>query len=459
MTNIKCDLVKFVIEEHFGEVCAEIIHFIIKYGPSIISSIINHLNRNYNLRACETKLYIGHLINHNLVNYNEKDVRVYYDVNVQSIFYLIRFSKYVYITRQNFGKIAETIIINILNLGRTDIVNLLATTYLKLKSKHDYFEIKDQLLKLISHKLIRRIAWLENEINLKDFQLTPKLVYIEKFAYNIPKDFDFNNEIQNLKKLERSILDTNPTAKRLKLSHIYQTNKVYWMMNYEKLDSILVEQLISQALKIRYIEPYCNFCQLDISTNNYLNNVSQKIFNNLKNDYKDNGFLVFSLEDLISSKIEDSLKDKYKNAIKQLLEYLATDSEYLNHGKIKEKEKIGWIYKLTDSSYKFYMDKSIHDIYAEFIFYFIKNKYGSKAARIYNLIKHKKACEQKKIEELAMMPPKEVKENVYTILNTGLINIQEVSKGTDFAPSRTFYLFKAASDNDSLQIMSNYCYK
>eukprot|EP00794_Sanderia_malayensis_P009936 gene9936-10956_t len=46
-----------------------------------------------------------------------------------------------------------------------------------------------------------------------------------------------------------------------------------------------------------------------------------------------------------------------------------------------------------------------------------------------------------KIEEMAMIPFKETKELLYKMFQERFVNLQEVSKSGDYAPSRTFYLF------------------
>ncbi|XP_064862570.1 DNA-directed RNA polymerase III subunit RPC3-like [Oncorhynchus nerka] len=49
--------------------------------------------------------------------------------------------------------------------------------------------------------------------------------------------------------------------------------------------------------------------------------------------------------------------------------------------------------------------------------------------------------EQKQVEDFAMIPAKEAKDMLYTLLSENLVQLQEIPKTPDHAPSRTFYLY------------------
>lgn len=49
--------------------------------------------------------------------------------------------------------------------------------------------------------------------------------------------------------------------------------------------------------------------------------------------------------------------------------------------------------------------------------------------------------EQKQLGELAMIPSKDAKELLYKLFAERFISLQEIPRASDYAPSRTFYLF------------------
>ena len=60
---------------------------------------------------------------------------------------------------------------------------------------------------------------------------------------------------------------------------------------------------------------------------------------------------------------------------------------------------------------------------------------------MFRLLLLKKTLEQKQVAELAMVPSKEAKELLYSLLAENYVTLQEIPKAGDYAPARTFYLF------------------
>lgn len=54
----------------------------------------------------------------------------------------------------------------------------------------------------------------------------------------------------------------------------------------------------------------------------------------------------------------------------------------------------------------------------------------------------KSNLEQKQVAELAMIPVKDTRELLYKLLKAEYVQIQEVSRTSDHAPSRTFFLWR-----------------
>ncbi|CAD1477753.1 unnamed protein product [Heterotrigona itama] len=72
----------------------------------------------------------------------------------------------------------------------------------------------------------------------------------------------------------------------------------------------------------------------------------------------------------------------------------------------------------------------------------VMERFGSKAARIFRLVREKKYIEQEQIQQLAMIPAKEAKHLTYTLLQENYLQIQELKKsGVSATPIKTFFLF------------------
>ena len=72
----------------------------------------------------------------------------------------------------------------------------------------------------------------------------------------------------------------------------------------------------------------------------------------------------------------------------------------------------------------------------------VRERFGGPACRIFRLLLLKRNLEQKQIAEMAMIPVKDTRELLYKLLKSEYVQIQEVARTSDHAPSRTFYLWR-----------------
>jgi DNA-directed RNA polymerase III subunit RPC3 len=54
----------------------------------------------------------------------------------------------------------------------------------------------------------------------------------------------------------------------------------------------------------------------------------------------------------------------------------------------------------------------------------VRERFGSKACRVFRLLLMKKMLEQKQVSDMAMIPAKEAKEILYTLLAEGFVSLQ-----------------------------------
>ncbi|KAL6489578.1 hypothetical protein MHYP_G00033190 [Metynnis hypsauchen] len=88
----------------------------------------------------------------------------------------------------------------------------------------------------------------------------------------------------------------------------------------------------------------------------------------------------------------------------------------------------------------------------------VQERFGSRSARIFRLLLRKRHLEQKQVEDFAMIPAKEAKDMLYTLLSENLVQLQEIPKTPDYAPSRTFYLYTVNQLPTARLLLQN-CYK
>ena len=88
----------------------------------------------------------------------------------------------------------------------------------------------------------------------------------------------------------------------------------------------------------------------------------------------------------------------------------------------------------------------------------VRERFGSKPLRIFRLLSLKQHLEQKQVSDMALVPNKEAKEILYSLLSENFISLQEIPRSTDYAPSRTFYLFSVNLQQVARMVLQR-CYK
>ena len=89
----------------------------------------------------------------------------------------------------------------------------------------------------------------------------------------------------------------------------------------------------------------------------------------------------------------------------------------------------------------------------------VLERFGSKALRIFRVIKEKKYVEESQIQGIVMMPTKETKSLTYQLLESNFIHLQELRKSmVNTAPSKSFYLFYVDL-NHVARMLLELCYK
>lgn len=76
----------------------------------------------------------------------------------------------------------------------------------------------------------------------------------------------------------------------------------------------------------------------------------------------------------------------------------------------------------------------------------LRARHGGGGARVFRLLAERKQLEAKAVAEAAMLPAKEGRALLYTLLRDGAVAVQDVPRGADRAPSRTLYTWRADAE-------------
>lgn len=71
----------------------------------------------------------------------------------------------------------------------------------------------------------------------------------------------------------------------------------------------------------------------------------------------------------------------------------------------------------------------------------VEHKFGSRYSRVWRILLKGKRMPQKLVEEKALMPPKDCKEIMFTLVREGFLATSYYTRSADYAPGKTLFLF------------------
>ena len=82
----------------------------------------------------------------------------------------------------------------------------------------------------------------------------------------------------------------------------------------------------------------------------------------------------------------------------------------------------------------------------------LRARHGDAGARVFRLLDARPQLEAKAVAEAAMLPAKEGRALLYTLLGAGAVALQDVPRGADRAPSRTLYTWRADGERAAARL-------
>ncbi|CAG8636901.1 4063_t:CDS:2, partial [Acaulospora colombiana] len=132
--------------------------------------------------------------------------------------------------------------------------------------------------------------------------------------------------------------------------------------------------------------------------------------------------------------------------IRQYLEYLVEDETNFLH---KKDENLGGMYCVN---YQELCESLKQEIFEDIIL----EKYGIMGLRIMKVLNSNQKLSEKSITTFSLMSMSDVRQKLTELLNGGFIQIQEVPRSADRAPSRTYYLWYVDYSKCYEIILDNY---
>jgi len=416
MSKVKSHLAHYIIKEHFGDIVEKVTAYLICEGEKSLKDIV----RNTTLSNEEVKKSLSILIHHNLVTTKKNDHKIsQYHVELDLILKRKRYQRYVYCAKLKFGDIAELIIETLL-LSGSDILSHVA------KRVADRLEVDDQedekpdvhiviqkCKELILGRYIKRVKVAKS---LEDDKEKLNLEEEEKEMFMVPQGIGVKRK-RNPHGGPSSKKSRNNTGSADQ-DEIYEDDGIYWHVHFDQFDQVFIDQMIIDAASERLDQSASKIVGTILKMSESSRHLASTVTTNI------------SIFELIKK-----LPSIPRLEHQEVHQYLSLLSDETTGGFVsKVDEAAGGMYCVN-------IQKSVELICQSACSSIVQERFGSKACRVFRLLIQKLHLEQKQIGELAMIPFKEVKELLYNLFEERFLKIQEVSKASDYAPSRTFYLF------------------
>ncbi|CAG0882956.1 unnamed protein product [Darwinula stevensoni] len=379
-----------LIQDIFGSVVSNVVHFLLKSGSIPLSLI------KVDLPQDKVKQALCTLIQYNLVTF---------EMGLRGVI------EYLLAVKTLHGDEAEMLIEVLLHQGRATMSHIIWNAALKLNndaSKSDGKTISVMALMEL-FKTLASLQFIKRCSNIKPVAADPSKVMTqttEKDSFMVPAIDPISLQLALQAKAEN--LECQPD------------DGIYWHVNMKRFDLEFRDQILISAASRRIDEHAGQLEQV-------LLNIAEERGDPWKPESP-----VISFID-----IKTHIQKVASNS--ELHQYM---DQYLH---VLEEDSMKFIAKRGDAGggeYVLTLEKCFTQLAWAALESIVMERFGSNAARIFRLIKIKKYVEQDMIQELAMIAGKESKLLTYKLLEGGFVQLKEIRKSlSNTGPNKSFYLF------------------
>jgi DNA-directed RNA polymerase III subunit RPC3 len=359
------------------------------------------------------------LIKHQFVSYetNNRGL-IEYSIGIEEVLTILRYPKYIYVSKMLFGDEAEYMVEELLRHGMLTITHAIQNVVNRLVLALDQSmttnlpqNVYKVFTKFVEMRFIRRAQTFSN------------------ISSNCDQNED-NSDLYLLPNINLSLIQTvvkteseseEPPKKKSKIDNSEQNDSnIYWKINLSRFHQYLRDQIIVDAIKTHYDD-----------------HIAGEIARIILRLSEVNTHSLASMTSPLSKHdiIREAIKEKVCSHETQVEQYLHCFQEDVNFRFISKTEDRG------DGMYCVNIMRTIDKLFEDSLSSIVQNRYCSKSARIYRLLLEKKYLQQKQIEEYAMIPAKEAKQLTYNLYVDNMLKVLQCPKTSDYAPSRTYFLF------------------
>lgn len=455
MTSQEVRLCGLLLREHFGEVVEKVGAHLLRSGAQNLRTILHETG--VSLKLVKKSLCV--LVQHGICLYSPgrkgPGSPAEYRTSSDLILRILRYPRYIYTAKTLYGDTGELIIEELLQRGHMTLSSTVKTVADRLTQNMeegrsmDYSEVSSAFSKLVETHFLQRCPPVTAPTKdspspaaagppaVPGTPSTPVSTAPPK-----PESFPDCYTVPHVtllgrgkRQLASEDVEEQRSAKRARMdSSAHGDEGIYWQVNFERFHQHFRDQQIISAVA------------------NKLDQTSSEIVRTmLRMSEVTTSPTASCTKPLSANEIFRSLPVGYNIArpiLDQYLTLLVDDPmEFVG----KAGESGGGMFVVN-------LHRSLANLARATLESAVQERFGSRSARIFRLLLRKRHLEQKQVEDFAMIPAKEAKDMLYTLLSQNLVQLQEVPKTPDYAPSRTFYLYTVNQLPTARMLLQN-CFK
>lgn len=447
MTTQEVRLCGLLLQEHFGEVVEKVAIHLLRSGVLNLRALVHETKLPLDL----VKKSLCVLVQHGMCTFGPgrrgPGGPVEYQMNSENILHMLRYPRYIYTAKSLYGDTGELIVEEILQRGQMTMSTTVSTVADRLThnmpegQSMDYSEVVTAFSRLVETHFLQRCPPMlsaepsssgDANSNPPPAVTKPSEPESHPDCYKLPY---INITGKGKRRRSDEVEVHKSAAKKAKTdSSEFGDEGIYWKVNFERFHLHFRDQTIISAVA----------CKLDQTSSEIVRTMLRM------SEVTTPANAAFT-QALSANEIFRSLPSNY-NIARQILD------QYLT---LLVDDPMEFVGKTGDSGGGMFvvnLHRALANLGRATLESVVQERFGSRSARIFRLLLRKRHLEQKQVEDFAMIPAKEAKDMLYTLLSENLVQLQEIPKTPDHAPSRTFYLY-TVNQLPTARLLLQHCYK
>ncbi|KAM7363435.1 RNA polymerase III subunit C [Cochliomyia hominivorax] len=415
------NLCSVILKQCFGETVQIVGDCLFGANARTLSNLV----KTSNLTRREVSTALGILIKYQLVKFEPCESNPFvaeYFLKRDEIFYILRYSRYVHLIQTKYGSVGAAIAEELLHSGSQTASNVI----LKLLSNNEINEkieaIRDTFVTMIKDNYLIKLPMLVPSEGEPD--AVPKF-NIEAYDLFFPPDID----IPMLMKIQAGTLPAS----------LAKDANFYWQINFRRFHQDFRDAVMTGAIERK----------LGASAAECFKHILKQMYERTdpwQRQYS-NPFTVVEVKQMVE-KNSNNL-----DLVRHLEQYVASIAD----------DSLGFIRKIGEmggGQYVVDMSIAFENLALACVENVITERFGSKASRIFRVVRMKKYIEQEELQKEAMIPAKEAKLLSYNLFQEQFLQIKTIRKagGGGSGPAKAFYLFYL-KHKQITKMLLDICYK